>query len=58
MAENKINITGQLFASYGADAPIVAADQVAYSETFDGDGNGHIVSSVKNEIDALKLYTN
>ena len=54
MAENKINITGQLFASYGADAPIVAADQVAYSETFDGDGNGHIVSSVKNEIDALK----
>lgn len=54
MAENKINITGQLFASYGADAPIVAADQVAYSETFDGDGNGHIVSSVKAEIDALK----
>lgn len=54
MAENKINITGQLFASYGADAPIVAADQVAYSETFDGDGNGHIVSSVKDEIDALK----
>lgn len=54
MAENKINITGQLFASYGADAPIVAADQVAYSETFDGDGNGHIVSSVKHEIDALK----
>ena len=54
MAENKINITGQLFASYGADAPIVAADQVAYSETFDGDGNGHIVSSVKHEIDELK----
>lgn len=54
MAENKINITGQLFASYGADAPIVAADQVAYSETFDGDGNGHITSSVKDEIDALK----
>lgn len=54
MAENKINITGQLFASYGEDAPIVAADQVAYSETFDGDGNGHIVSSVKEEIDALK----
>lgn len=54
MAENKINITGQLFASYGADAPIVAADQVAYSETFDGDGNGHIVSSVKTEIDKLK----
>ena len=54
MAENKINITGQLFASYGADAPIVAADQVAYSETFDGDGNGHIVSSVTNEIDKLK----
>lgn len=54
MAENKINITGQLFASYGEDAPIVAADQVAYSETFDGDGNGHIVSSVKAEIDALK----
>lgn len=54
MAENKINITGQLFASYGADAPIVAADQVAYSETFDGDGNGHIVSSVTDEIDALK----
>lgn len=54
MAENKINITGQLFASYGADAPIVAAEQVAYSETFDGDGNGHIVSSVKHEIDALK----
>lgn len=54
MAENKINITGQLFASYGEDAPIVAADQVAYSETFDGDGNGHIVSSVKDEIDALK----
>lgn len=54
MAENKINITGQLFASYGEDAPIVAADQVAYSETFDGDGNGHIVSSVKKEIDALK----
>lgn len=54
MAENKINITGQLFASYGADAPIVAADQVAYSETFDGDGNGHIVSSVKGEIDKLK----
>lgn len=54
MAENKINITGQLFASYGEDAPIVAADQVAYSETFDGDGNGHITSSVKAEIDALK----
>lgn len=54
MAGNKINITGQLFASYGEDAPIVAADQVAYSETFDGDGNGHIVSSVKAEIDALK----
>lgn len=54
MAENKINITGQLFASYGEDAPIVAADQVAYSENFDGDGNGHIVSSVKDEIDALK----
>ena len=54
MAENKINITGQLFASYGADAPIVAANQVAYSETFDGDGNGHIVSSVTNEIDKLK----
>lgn len=54
MAENKINITGQLFASYGTDAPIVAADQVAYIETFDGDGNGHIVSSVKDEIDALK----
>ena len=54
MAENKINITGQLFASYGEDAPIVAADQVAYSETFDGDGNGHIVKSVKHEIDALK----
>ena len=54
MAENKINITGQLFASYGADAPVVAADQVAYSETFDGDGNGHIDSSVKDEIDALK----
>lgn len=54
MAENKINITGQLFASYGEDAPIVAANQVAYSETFDGDGNGHIVSSVKAEIDALK----
>lgn len=54
MAENKINITGQLFASYGEDAPIVAADQVAYSETFDGDGNGHIDSSVKDEIDALK----
>lgn len=54
MAENKINITGQLFASYGADAPIVAANQVAYSETFDGDGNGHITSSVKDEIDALK----
>ena len=54
MAENKINITGQLFASYGEDAPIVAAEQVAYSETFDGDGNGHIVSSVKDEIDALK----
>lgn len=54
MAENKINITGQLFASYGADAPIVAADQVAYSETFDGDGNGHIDSSVTNEIDKLK----
>lgn len=54
MAENKINITGQLFASYGKDAPIVAADQVAYSETFDGDGNGHIVSSVKAEIVALK----
>lgn len=54
MAENKINITGQLFASYGADAPIVAAEQVAYSETFDGDGNGHIVKSVKDEIDALK----
>lgn len=54
MAENKINITGQLFASYGADAPIVAADQVAYSETFDGDGNGHITRSVKDEIDELK----
>ena len=54
MAENKINITGQLFASYGEDAPIVAADQVAYSETFDGDGNGHITRSVKDEIDALK----
>lgn len=54
MAENKINITGQLFASYGADAPIVAANQVAYSETFDDDGNGHIVSSVTAEIDALK----
>lgn len=54
MAENKINITGQLFASYGADAPIVAADQVAYSETFDSDGNGHIVRSVTDEIDALK----
>lgn len=54
MAENKINITGQLFASYGKDAPIVAAEQVAYSETFDGDGNGHIVSSVTNEIDKLK----
>lgn len=54
MAENKINITGQLFASYGEDAPIVAADQVAYSETFDDDGNGHIVSSVTAEIDALK----
>lgn len=54
MAENKINITGQLFASYGEDAPIVAAEQVAYSETFDGDGNGHIDSSVKDEIDALK----
>lgn len=54
MAENKINITGQLFASYGEDAPIVAADQVAYSENFDSDGNGHIVSSVKHEIDELK----
>ena len=54
MAENKINITGQLFASYGEDAPIVAANQVAYSENFDDDGNGHIVSSVKDEIDALK----
>lgn len=54
MAENKINITGQLFASYGEDAPIVAAEQVAYSETFDGDGNGHIDSSVKDEIDKLK----
>lgn len=54
MADNKINITGQLFASYGTDAPIVAADQVAYSETFDGDGNGHIVSSVEDEINALK----
>lgn len=54
MAENKINITGQLFASYGEDAPIVAAEQVAYIENFDGDGNGHIVSSVKDEIDALK----
>lgn len=54
MAENKINITGQLFASYGADAPIVAAEQVAYSETFDSDGNGHIDSSVKDEIDELK----
>ena len=54
MAENKINITGQLFASYGEDAPIVAANQVAYSETFDGDGNGHIVRSVTDEIDALK----
>ena len=54
MAENKINITGQLFASYGEDAPIVAAEQVAYSENFDDDGNGHITSSVKDEIDALK----
>lgn len=54
MAENKINITGQLFASYGEDAPIVAANQVAYSENFDEDGNGHIVSSVAAEIDALK----
>ena len=57
MAENKINITGKLFASYGEPgktAVIVDADQVAYTSEQNEYGNNFIKSSVKDEIDALK----